>query len=76
MPRMNGGELLQKIREDDDKKVANVSVFFVTSVTDRRVVAECLSLYPQGYLLKPLNREELKKIVGKFFAHRESEKRK
>lgn len=61
MPRMNGGELLQKIREDDDKKVANVSVFFVTSVTDRRVVAECLSLYPQGYLLKPLNQEELKK---------------
>ena len=68
MPQMNGGRLLERIRFTPNKAVANIPVFFLTSVTDKEIVAECLKLYPQGYLIKPLGKEELQKIVGDFFA--------
>lgn len=68
MPQMNGGELLEKIRSSPDKLRADVPVFFLTSVTDKKVIVECLKLFPQGYLLKPLGKEELLRIVGEFFA--------
>lgn len=68
MPLMNGGELLERIRKSPDKSIASIPVFFLTSVTDKRVIIECMRLFPQGYLLKPLGKEELLKIVGEFFA--------
>lgn len=67
MPKMNGGELLEHIRTSADKKCAATPVFFVTSVADKETMAKCLKLYPQGYLLKPVCREELIKIIGEFF---------
>lgn len=67
MPQMNGGELLQLLRGLPDKTIASIPVFFLTSVTDRKLVMECMKLFPQGYLLKPLSKEELQKIVGDFF---------
>jgi hypothetical protein len=73
MPKMNGGELLERIRSMPDKNIANVPVFFLTSVTDKAVVTECLKLYPQGYLIKPLEQEELLKIVGDFFETNKAE---
>lgn len=68
MPLMNGGELLEKIRKSPDESIASIPVFFLTSVTDKRVIIECMRLFPQGYLLKPLGKEELLRIVGEFFA--------
>lgn len=68
MPKMNGGELLEKIRALSPEEGKDVPVFFLTSVTDKRVIVQCLSLYPQGYLIKPLSKEELLKIIGDFFA--------
>lgn len=67
MPKMNGGQLLEKIRALSPEEGKDVPVFFLTSVTDKKVIVQCLSLYPQGYLIKPLSREELLKIVGDFF---------
>lgn len=68
MPKISGGKLLEWIRAERDREVANVAVFFVTSVTDKRIVKDCLKLYPQGYLIKPLGKDELLKIVADFFA--------
>lgn len=68
MPKMNGGELLERIRTSPDKKCAATPVFFVTSVTDKETMTRCLKLYPQGYLLKPVGREDLLKIIEEFFA--------
>lgn len=65
MPEMNGSELLAKIRQKEGCQA--VPAFFLTGVSDKAVVAQCLSMYPQGYLLKPMSKEELLKVVGDFF---------
>lgn len=67
MPKMDGSELLLKIRSMKNEK-ADIPVFFLTSVTDKKVIMKCLSLYPQKYLMKPLEKEELLQIIGDFFA--------
>lgn len=66
MPRMNGYELLEKIREDESCK--DIPVMFLTAVKDKEKIMDCLKLYPQGYLIKPLGKEELNDAVDKFFA--------
>ena len=68
MPEMNGGELLNKIRTLPVEAYANIPVLFLTSVTDKSIIVQCLKLYPQGYLIKPLSKEELLKAVGDFFS--------
>lgn len=67
MPKMNGGELLERIRSSENYKCAAIPVFFVTSVTDKETMKRCLKLYPQGYLMKPVGKEELLKIIADFF---------
>ncbi len=67
MPKMNGGQLLEQIRALPPEQGRDVPVFFLTSVTDKRIIVQCLSLYPQGYLIKPLKKEELLKILDGFF---------
>ena len=66
MPEMDGSELLSKIRSRKDEK-ADIPVFFLTSVTDKEIILKCLSLYPQKYLMKPLEKNELLQIIGDFF---------
>ena len=67
MPEMDGSELLLRIRSMKNEK-ADIPVFFLTSVTDKKVIMKCLSLYPQKYLMKPLEKDELLQIIGDFFA--------
>ncbi len=69
MPKMNGGQLLEKIRNSSDSKCASTPVFFITGVADNRTRAECLRLYPQGYLMKPIGKKELLEIIGEFFSN-------
>ena len=57
MPEMNGNEVLEKIRENP--VFSATPVFFLTGVADRDKVKECLRLRPQGYMLKPVKRDEL-----------------
>jgi DNA-binding response OmpR family regulator len=57
MPLFDGPHVLEIIRKREESK--NVPVLFLTSVTDREKILECLSLNPQGYLVKPISREEL-----------------
>lgn len=57
MPLFDGPHVLEIIRKREESK--NVPVLFLTSVTDRDKILECLSLNPQGYLIKPVSRSEL-----------------
>ncbi len=68
MPKMNGRQLLEVIRKSQNSQCAATPVFFVTSVTSKKTRDECLQLYPQGYLIKPVGKEELLGIVEGFFA--------
>lgn len=66
MPLFDGPHVLEIIRKREETK--NVPALFLTSVTDREKIIECLSHNPQGYLIKPIARSELlervKEVLG------------
>lgn len=62
MPNESGAEVLQKIR--DNEATSNLPVIFLTGVTERKKIEKVLSFKPQGYLLKPIEREKLLKIIS------------
>lgn len=64
MPEENGVEVLKWIREHDN--LSNIPVVFLTGITDKSKLMEALSMKPQGYLLKPIDREKLLGTVEKF----------
>lgn len=57
MPEMDGRQTLELIRASSDLK--NIPVIFLTSMADKEIVSEILKLKPEGYMLKPPNREQL-----------------
>ena len=67
MPGESGPEVLSKLRENPT--TADIPVIFLTGVTERSKIAKAISLKPQGYLLKPIDREKLfeaiEKTIGK-----------
>lgn len=73
MPNMNGGEMLERMRKLTWKKYCNVPVIFVSAVTDRALILKCLMLYPQGYLMKPIRKDDLLLAVKNFFEKPEEE---
>ncbi len=66
MPVENGPEVLRKIRRD--KRLEGIPVIFLTGTKQKEKITEALKLKPQGYLLKPIERDELlgeiKKNIG------------
>ena len=67
MPEMNGKEVLEKLKSDEEMK--NIPVAFLTSIDTKEVVVELLALKPAGYLLKPVESQALLKkvfeVIGK-----------
>ena len=61
MPIMNGAEVLKKLRENTDTK--DIPVVFLTGVSNRSTIQEVLAMKPQGYLLKPIDSENLFKVI-------------
>lgn len=68
MPNMNGIQMLNEMRSKNWKSYHDVPVMFATAITDKRIVEKCMTLYPQGYLIKPLNKDELHDVVDNFFS--------
>ena len=64
MPVENGPEVLMKIREKEE--LANIPVVFLTGITEREKISKALQLKPQGYLLKPIDREKLLGTIERF----------
>lgn len=66
MPLEDGPSVLEKIRQNSEHK--NLPVIFLTGVSSKEKIQEVLQLRPQGYLLKPINRQKLlltiKKNIG------------
>ena len=66
MPEEDGPAVLRKIHDNPDTQ--DLPVVFPTGMTDRSKIQEALSEKPQGYLLKPIDREKLidtvEKIIG------------
>lgn len=64
MPDENGPEVLQHLR--DEKYISDVPVIFLTGATEKEKIQQALALKPQGYLLKPVDREKLIGNLQKF----------
>ncbi len=66
MPDIDGPSFLEQLRKDPATK--DIPVIFVTGTTERKKIAQALVMKPQGYLLKPIDRDKLlatiKKVLG------------
>lgn len=65
MPGMNGKEILEIIRRDENLK--DLPVFFLTGVSDSNKISECLKLNPSGYILKPIGKFSLLARIRAYF---------
>ena len=63
MPEEKGPDVLEKIRANRSTK--DVPVIFLTGVTERDKIQKALVMQPQGYLLKPIDRERLMETITK-----------
>ncbi len=61
MPEWDGKKTLEKLRSN--QKSTEIPVIFLTGVNDRKHILEVLTMQPQGYLLKPVEREVLHKKI-------------
>lgn len=68
MPVCDGRQTLEMIRSE--KATANIPVIFLTGRGDRESVKKVMALKPEGYLLKTMPEEDIKKIIDDFFAKR------
>ncbi len=66
MPLENGAMVLKRIRRNPE--LSKLPVIFLTGVSAREKIKQVVDLKPQGYLLKPIEKEKLiaiiKKIIG------------
>ena len=65
MPELNGGDVLQKMREKPE--TADIPVFFLTGNADPESLEKIAELSPDGYLLKTMRRSEIAAAVDAFF---------
>ncbi len=64
MPVENGPQILENLRKNH--QIDGIPVLFLTGITDRDKIRKALSLKPQGYLLKPIDKEKLLGTIEKF----------
>lgn len=61
MPGGDGPSILQKMRENPG--MANIPAVFLTGATEKEKIKRALSLKPQGYMIKPIEREKLISVI-------------
>ena len=63
MPEMSGLDVLKTMKADAATK--SIPVVFLTGVSDRARIAQAIALGPQGYLLKPIDKDKLFAMIHK-----------
>ena len=66
MPITSGPQVLEMIRSD--VQTADIPVMFLTGKGDKDSIMRVLSLKPAGYLLKTIERKDLRENIVGFFA--------
>lgn len=61
MPKINGIEVLQRIKEDERTK--NTPVVMLTSSKEDPDIKQCYNLGANSYLVKPVNFEEFAEVI-------------
>jgi CheY-like chemotaxis protein len=65
MPVTTGPQVLEMIRSDDT--LADLPVMFLTGKSDKESVMQVVSLKPEGYFLKNIQKDELLEKLNEFF---------
>lgn len=68
MPKMDGIELLKKIRSSTD--FAQLPVILVTAVSDKNSILEAKNHHVNGYILKPVTLDKIEKKLKELFPGR------
>lgn len=68
MPVTTGPQVLEMLRSDTE--TSSIPVIFLTGKSDKGSVMQVLSLKPEGYLLKTIEKDELRAELDKFFKGR------
>lgn len=63
MPKMDGRQTLEELRNDEELK--DIPVVFLTGVADKENIAAVLKLKPESYLLKPIEQTRLLETIEK-----------
>ncbi len=66
MPVTSGPQVLEMLRNDSE--TMGIPVMFLTGKSDKKSVMEVMSLKPQGYFLKSIEKDQLLKELADFFA--------
>lgn len=66
MPVTSGPQVLEMLRSEDETR--DIPVMFLTGKSDKQSVMQVMSLNPQGYFLKSIERQELMEKLEEFFA--------
>lgn len=61
MPRMTGGEVLKKIKENEDLR--HIPVIMITTTDDPREVSKCQRLGCSNFISKPVDYEKFEKAI-------------
>ena len=64
MPEESGPEVMINLRNMEE--LANTPIVFLTGVSDKAKITAALSLRPQGYILKPIDKDKLIGTIEKF----------
>ncbi len=64
MPEENGPMVLQKIHENE--AIKDVPVLFLTGTAEKKKIREALAQKPQGYILKPIDKDKLMKVIKQY----------
>lgn len=73
MPVCDGSQILEMIRSE--KGFTDIPVIFLTSKVNRESVEKVIALKPEGYLLKSLPPESVKKEIDRFFEKKKNASR-
>ena len=68
MPVLDGAKVLEMLRSENFSK--NIPVMFLTGKNDKKTVTDVLSLKPEDYLLKSIDKEKLLTTLDHFFENR------
>jgi CheY-like chemotaxis protein len=61
MPKVNGNEVLAKLKQDE--RTRKIPVVMFTSSQEPRDIKECFDLGANSYLVKPVDYDDFSKVV-------------
>lgn len=63
MPKLNGVELREKVHNNEDLRLKSIPYLFFTTTADQKHVVDAYSKSIQGFFVKPVNFEHLKRTI-------------